>query len=44
MLAALERLQADFPDEVEYVYISDFIFIQVRNYGSINQLYINIRK
>ena len=26
------------------VYLSDFIFIQVGNYGSINQLYINIRK
>jgi len=26
------------------VYISDFVFIQVGNYGSINQLYMNIRK
>lgn len=26
------------------VYISDFIFIQIGNYSSINQLYINIRK
>ena len=24
------------------VYITDFVFIQVGNYGSINQLYINI--
>lgn len=26
------------------VYTSDVVFIQVGNYGSINQLYINIRK
>ena len=26
------------------VYISDFVFIQVGNYGSTNQLYKNIKK
>ena len=26
------------------IYTSDFVFIQLRNYGSTNQLYKNIKK